>query len=137
MKKILITGGCGYVGARLVPFLLTKGYDIRVIDSLVFGNALSPFNFELVEGDIRDSDLLEKAMTDVSCIIHLAAISNDPTAELKPETTKSVNYDAIVNMVNVAKKKGVERIILASSSTLYGYSEKDILLSEEYQSKVG
>ncbi|MCB9358482.1 NAD(P)-dependent oxidoreductase [Candidatus Woesearchaeota archaeon] len=129
--KILITGGCGYVGSRLVPYLLAKGHKIRVLDSLVFGNNIKDFNFELIEGDICDEALCDKATKDIDAVIHLAAISNDPTAELKPETTKRVNLDAIITLTRCAKKNGVKRLILASSSTLYGFKEGDVFLTEE------
>ncbi len=130
MKKILVTGGCGYVGSRLVPYLLAKGYDVRVLDSLIFGNNLSGFNFELIEGDIRDNEKLEISTKNIDTIIHLAAISNDPTAELDPNLTKEVNFDAIVNLAKIAKKNKVKRLILASSSTLYGYQGDDVILTE-------
>lgn len=128
--KLLITGGCGYIGSRLVPYLLSKGYDVRVLDSLIFGNHLQDFNFELIKGDIRNIDALNMAMSGVDAIIHLAAISNDPTAELNPEVTKEVNYDAVVEIVKIAKESGVKRIILASSSTLYGFQGDDKILNE-------
>ena len=131
MKKILITGGCGYIGSRLVPFLLARGYDIRVIDSLIYKNNLKNFNFELVGGDIRDSKLLKKAVKGIDAIIHLAAISNDPTAELNPQITKEVNYDAVCNLLKFAKEEGVKRVILASSSTVYGFKGYDFVAKED------
>src|SRR3989338_3206676 len=112
MKKILITGGCGYVGSRLVPYLLSRVYIIRVLDSLVFGNLLSSFNFELVHGDIRDKNVVCEAVKGMDAIIHLAAISNDPTAELSPHITKEVNYDAVRTLLESAKSAGVRKVIL-------------------------
>ncbi len=130
MKNILVTGGCGYVGSRLVPYLLSKGYKVSVLDSLIFGNNLTDFNFRLIKGDIRDKEKLNIATKNIDTIIHLAAISNDPTAELNPEITKEVNYDAVINLAEIAKKNNVKRLILASSSTLYGYQGEDIVLKE-------
>ena len=130
MKKILVTGGCGYVGSRLVPFLMAKGYDVRVLDSLIFGNNIKNFNFELIAGDIRNKNILKKATKGIDSVIHLAAISNDPTAELNERITKEVNYDAIVELLNISKKNGINRFILASSSTLYGFSGGAKLLKE-------
>lgn len=131
MKNILITGGCGYVGSRLVPYLLAKGYNIKVLDSLIFGNKLKNFNFELITGDIRDNDMLHKATKDIDTIIHLAAISNDPTSDLDPTITNEVNYEAIKELAKIAKQNKVKRMILASSSTLYGFNKDDEYLSED------
>jgi nucleoside-diphosphate-sugar epimerase len=113
------------VGAVLVPALLEAGYRVKVIDLYIYGDhvldavADNP-NLEQVKGDIRDRKLLERIMPGVDTVIHLACISNDPSFELDPGLGKSINYDAFLDLVEVAKDSGVKRFIYASSSSVYG-----------------
>jgi len=121
MKEVLVTGGAGYVGAVLVPKLLSNGWKVRVIDLYLYGDVLKPHvNLTQIKGDIRDKSLLENAISGVDAIIHLACISNDPSYELNPQLGKSINYDAFLPMVAIAKKQKVKRFIFASSSSVYG-----------------
>lgn len=129
MKKILITGGAGYVGAVLAPYLLNKGYQITIIDLMIYGkNVLKDhFNLKIVQGDIRDRSLLEKIIPGHDVVIHLACISNDPSFELNPSLGKSINLDAFKPLVEISKKNFVKRFIYASSSSVYGIKkEKDV-----------
>lgn len=90
-KKILVTGGAGYIGSILVKELLNKGYDVRVFDSLIFGkDHLTGIQkkFELIKGDVRNFPL--NALKGCSSVIHMGSLSNDPTAELtRKPTTRS------------------------------------------------
>ena len=121
-KKIFITGGAGYVGAVLTPYLLEKGYKVTVLDLMIYGKDVLPTheNLKILEGDIRNTDLLEKELRNYDVVIHLACISNDPSFELKPELGKSINFDAFSPLVEIAKKNNVKRFIYASSSSVYG-----------------
>ena len=129
MSKILITGGAGYVGAMLTPYLLSKGHKVTVLDLMIYGeNVIKKHkNLNMVKGDIRDSNLLEKLIPGHEIVIHLACISNDPSFELNPELGKSINLDAFEPFVEISKKNAVKRFIYASSSSVYGLkNEKDI-----------
>ena len=122
MKSIFITGGAGYVGAVLVPFLLSKGLKITVFDLMIYGeDVLSPHkNLKKIKGDIRDQKLLKENIPGHDCVIHLACISNDPSFELNPKLGKSINLDAFEPLVSISKNSKVKRFIYASSSSVYG-----------------
>lgn len=132
MAKILITGGFGYVGSRLTPHLLNLGHHVRVLDLMLYTNAgLDALKrdknfpqwqnrFELIAGDMRDPQTTERAVTGVDTIIHLAAISNDPTGDIDEVLTRQVNFDAVGMLLALAKVKGVKRFINASSSSVFG-----------------
>lgn len=125
---MLVTGGAGYVGAVLAPKLLRAGYHVTVLDWYIFGEhvlaevAGDP-RLTQVRGDIRNRDLLMRVLKGCDAVIHLACISNDPSAELNPALTRSVNMDAFPPLVQLAKLAGVRRFIYASSSSVYGLSD--------------
>lgn len=125
MTTVLVTGGAGYVGAVLIPKLLAKGYSVRVIDLCLFGDDVLPHDsaLECVKGDIRDQELLRKLLPGSDAVIHLACISNDPSFELNPELSKSINFDAFEPLVKISKESGVNRFIYASTSSVYGVSD--------------
>ncbi|MEZ2251984.1 NAD-dependent epimerase/dehydratase family protein [Microcoleus sp.] len=130
MQQVLVTGGAGYVGAVLVPKLLQAGYRVKVVDLYIYGeDVLSAVKdhpgLEEIKGDIRDRALLEKIIPGCDAVIHLACISNDPSFELDPGLGKSINYDAFLDLVDVAKDSGVKRFIYASSSSVYGIKETE------------
>jgi len=127
-SKIAVLGGAGYVGAVLVPRLLEEGYHVRVLDLFLYGtDALEAVNnhprLEQINGDVRDPAAVQKAVAGCDALVHLACISNDPSAELDPELSKSVNYDSFRPTVKAAKDAGVKRFIFASSGSVYGVSE--------------
>ncbi len=125
-NKIFITGGAGYVGAVLTPYLISKGYKVTVLDLMIYGeNVLKKNpNLKIIKGDIRDTKMLKRELPGHDILIHLACISNDPSFELNPELGKSINLDAFSPLVNISKKSGINRFIYASSSSVYGIKDE-------------
>jgi nucleoside-diphosphate-sugar epimerase len=124
--NIIVLGGAGYCGSRLVPQLLSFGYRVTVFDTFWFGRDFFPTsnpNLRLVEGDIRDTQRLKREFKDQFAIVNLACISNDASFELDEDLSTSVNFDAFEPMVIAAKQSNVRKFIYASSSSVYGVSE--------------
>jgi nucleoside-diphosphate-sugar epimerase len=124
--KILLTGGAGYCGSRLVPQLLDHGYKVTIYDILYFGDAFLPKsnpNLRVIEGDIRDTAKLAAAVDGHDAFVSLACISNDASFELDEALSTSVNLHAFEPMVLAAKRAGVRRFVYASSSSVYGVSD--------------
>src|SRR5689334_17085763 len=129
IKQVLVTGGAGYVGAVLVPKLLSAGYHVKVLDLYLYGKDVLAAvkghpHLEEIEGDIRDRHLLEKVIPGCDAVIHLACISNDPSFELDPGLGKTINYDAFFDLVDVSVASGVRRFVYASSSSVYGIKDE-------------
>ena len=126
-KSIFVTGGAGYCGSLLVPQLLARGHQVTVYDIMYFGNDFLPAsnpNLTLIAGDIRDTAKLEAACRNHDAFVSLACISNDASFELDEKLSTSVNLDAFEPMVMAAKRSGIKRFVYASSSSVYGVSDK-------------
>lgn len=125
MKKILITGGAGYVGTTLIPLLLEREYEVTVIDSLIFNNGdrmipfLSNKNFKFVKGDVRNLNLLKDLVKNKDIIIHLAAYVGFPICRLKGEDESySVNTKATQDLVDMLDDK--QYLLFGSTGSNYG-----------------
>jgi nucleoside-diphosphate-sugar epimerase len=122
--KILITGGCGYVGSVLTESLLEANHEITVIDNQWFGNNLTPnANLINLKADIRDIDSI--SMKDVNVVIHLANIANDPAVDLNPTLSWEVNVLAAQQLIEKAILNGVSQFIYASSGSVYGIKDEE------------
>ena len=125
MKKIFITGGAGYVGSVLAPYLIKKNYEVTVFDLMLYGETLiKNKNLRIIKGDIRNTKLLKEAIKGHDTVIHLACISNDPSFELNPALGKEINLDAFKPLVEISKNLDVKKFIYASSSSVYGIKEE-------------
>jgi len=134
-KNILVLGGGGYVGTLLVEKLAKLKHFVRVFDLFIYGNNIaSSNNIEIIKGDIRFKKDIKKIFKNIDIVYHLACISNDPSFELNPELSKSINYDSFKPIVKLAKESGVKRFIYASSSSVYGL-RKEIEINEELELK--
>jgi nucleoside-diphosphate-sugar epimerase len=119
-KRILVAGGAGYIGCVLVPRLLDRGYEVRLLDRLYWGEGpLAGFRdrIELVEADVRD--MPSSAFEDIDGVINLSGLSNDPTAEYDPEANWQMNAVATETMGRACLEHGIERLVFASSCSLY------------------
>jgi nucleoside-diphosphate-sugar epimerase len=127
--NILITGGAGYVGSKLVPKLLELKHSVTVLDLMIYGEDVLDNSERLkkIKGDIRNKSLLEKIIPGHDVVIHLACISNDPSFELNPTLGKSINLDAFEPLVKISRENKVNKFIYASSSSVYGIkTEKNV-----------
>ncbi len=121
--KVLVTGGCGYKGTRLVPKLLARDCLVTAVDLMWFGNFLPDHpNLTTIEGDVRDVDALDLAGCDA--IIHLASIANDPCGDLDPKLTWEVSALATMQLADKAVRHGVRQFIYASSGSVYGVKDE-------------
>jgi nucleoside-diphosphate-sugar epimerase len=125
MNKILVTGGAGYKGCILVPKLLKAGYEVVVYDLMLTYDRGLPEHPKLtvLEADIRDAIAFRRAVEGCDAVIHMACISNDPSFELSPDLSKTINYDCFEDIVASSKAAGVKRFIYVSSSSVYGVSD--------------
>ena len=127
MKKIFITGGAGYVGSKMTPYFLDKGYQVTVYDIMYFTDNFLPKNnnnLTIVRGDIRDDKKIYEEAKGFDIFINLACISNDASFELNENISTTINMNAFEPMVIAAKKAKVKRFIYASSSSVYGVSSE-------------
>lgn len=129
-KNILVTGGAGYIGSVLVRKLLKQGYNVKVIDKLLFGREsiqelerLS--NFKFIQGDILDTDKLAKLLFDVDAVVHLAAIVGESACVSKKDLALQTNYLATIYLARLCKAFGIKRFIQASTCSTYGQQDND------------
>lgn len=133
--KVLVTGGAGYLGSVLSRKLIDRGYEVRVIDALWYGNEpikelVGKKNFELIEGDIRNLVVTVKSLKDVDAVIHLASIVGMPASSIEPRTSEEINYLATKNIAELCQLHDINTYIFASTCSVYG-SQPDVLITEK------
>lgn len=130
MKAVLVTGAGGYIGTKLVPMLLARGYRVRAVDRFFFGRDLltDADGLEVVREDARR--LQPEHFRDIDAVIDLVAISNDPSGEEFRDATWQINEAARVRAARMARDAGVARYILPSSCSIYGFQDPDTLADE-------
>lgn len=128
---VLVTGGAGYIGSRLVPRLLAAGHRVRVLDAQFFSNGLERLGhhpgLEAIKGDIRDKRTIERSLRGVATVIHLAAVANDPSFNSDPALSRSINIDCLPHLMKSAKRQGCRRFIYASSASVYGINDEPVV----------
>lgn len=119
-KKVLVAGGAGYIGCKLVPALLEAGYEVKVFDKLFFGEeglAAVRDEIELEVGDLRE--ITEKSLEGIDVVVNMAGLSNDPTAEYNPDANRTMNTEAALHLARLCKSVGIRRYVFASSCSIY------------------
>ncbi len=134
-KRVLVTGGAGFIGSHLVEGLLQLGHEVRVLDNFSTGkrdNLIGLGNgkwgpgkdFELIEGDIRDPKTVTQATAGMHAVFHQAALGSVPRSVAEPVTTHQVNADGTLNVLLAVRDSHAQRVVYASSSSVYGDSQR-------------
>ena len=128
--KHVVTGGCGFIGSRLVDHLVDIGHEVVVIDDLSTseGRSVNP-EAELIEGSVTDLELLVSATEGADCVFHTAAWARVPRSIDDPVGTHAVNVNGTLNVLQAARENGVGKVVYSSSSSVYG--DQDTHLMQE------
>ncbi|MFM7466586.1 MAG: SDR family oxidoreductase [Crocinitomicaceae bacterium] len=128
-KRILVTGGAGFIGSNTCENLVSEGHDVICLDNFITGRRsnieelLKSPSFHLIEGDIRNIEDCRKAVANIDIVIHLAALGSVPRSIADPITTNDINVNGFLNMIVATRDAGVKRFVYAASSSTYGDSE--------------
>jgi nucleoside-diphosphate-sugar epimerase len=134
MSRALVTGGAGFIGSHIVEELLRSGAAVRVFDNFSSGKrenlhfdwagAERDGRLEIVEGDLRDADRMKAAVKGMDLVFHLAAFVSVPQSMQEPQTCFDVNVGGTVNLLEAARKEGVRKVVLSSSTAVYGNTDR-------------
>jgi nucleoside-diphosphate-sugar epimerase len=138
--RIDTIGGAGFVGTRLIPELVAARYEVTVLDLGIFPRGIEALNrlapeAHVIRGDLRDTELVADGLEGCDTVISLAGMSNDPTADLRPELTKEINLTATLALINASEKAGCRRFINISSASVYGVQPEETEVHEEVHAK--
>lgn len=132
---MLVTGGAGYVGSTLMRDALISGYRVRCLDLMLYGGKsivglLNNPNFELIKGDIRNRDDVEKALEGVNVIVHLAGIVGDLPCQAAPKSAYQINFHGTELLATTAKKKNIKPFVFGSTCSTYGSADTLVFADE-------
>lgn len=134
MRRVLVTGGGGFIGSHLVDALVQRGDAVRVLDNFSTGRrenlAHLDGKIEILEGDVRNPEQVEAAVQGVDLIFHQAAFISVPESLQDPQTCFAVNVDGTATLLEAARRHGVRKVVLASSTAIYG-DASDFPLTED------
>ncbi len=134
MVKVLVTGGAGFIGSHLVDALVERGDSVCVLDNFSSGKRSNLEGvierIEIHEGDIRNQKDLDAAIKDIDTIFHQAAMVSVPESIEDPEFCFDVNIQAVINLLDMARKNNVAKVVMASSTAVYG-AQKEMPLRED------
>ena len=126
--RALVTGGAGFIGSHIVEELLRGGASVRVLDNFSSGKRenLAAFrgDLEILEGDLRDAEVIKAATRDVDLVFHLAAFVSVPQSMAEPEACFAINVGGTVTLLEAARRAGVRKVVLSSSTAVYGNPDK-------------
>ena len=122
MRRVLVTGGGGFIGSNLVRGLLERDDEVRVLDNFSTGNRanLEGVDVEVIEGELRSYERVHNAVRGVEVVYHLGALGSVPRSVQDPLTSSAVNVEGTLNVLLAARDEGVRRVVFASSSSVYG-----------------
>ncbi len=121
-RKVLVTGGAGFIGSHLVRGLLARGDAVRVLDNFSTGNRdnLEGVDIEVVEGELRSYERVHNAMRGIEVVFHLGAMGSVPRSVQDPLTSSAVNVEGTLNVLLAARDEGARRVVFSSSTSVYG-----------------
>lgn len=125
-KRIVVTGAAGFIGSNLVDYLLAEGAEVKGLDNFFNGRrenlarALENSRFTLLKADVRDGDYLVEQFADIDIVFHEAAFTSVPQSVLMPNLCNQVNVTGVMNILNACRRNDVDRVLFASSSSVYG-----------------
>ncbi len=138
-KKILLVGGAGYIGTVLTKHLLKDNYKVKCIDNLIYkqeeciNEFLKNENFEFINIDIRNKNLLNEHFNDIYTVVLLAGLVGDPVSKKYPEINDEINISGILNVIKICEERNIERLIFTSTCSNYGITDSNILAKEDHE----